>query len=473
MESIINELHSIGAIKFGEFVLKSGLVSPIYFDLRGVISYPKLMNQLVEQVWCKKEEAKFDYICGVPYTALPLASVLSVQHNVPMLLKRKEAKDYGTKKMVEGIFQPGNKCLVVEDVITSGNSVLETVKLLRDLGLEVEDVILVLDREQGGIDNLLNHGVRPHVLTSASEVLNVLNKAGKISDDVVRRTLDFLHKNPEPIPPPAVMEHSRRFMPFSKRVNHCVNPVAKKLLEIIEEKKTNLCVSADVTTTKELLELAEKVGPEICVLKTHMDIIKDFSGETACMLVGLAMKHNFLLLEDRKFADIGNTVKMQYTSGKFFISSWADLVTVHTISGPGVLQALKEAAFDANKPRGCVIIGELSSAGNLITADYSSASMVLAAEHFDFVSGFVSQNSLSSRPGLIHFTPGVSLGCNGDNLGQQYSDPDHVVTQRGSDVIIVGRGIIMDANPGEAARKYKEAAWAAYEKRLLAAVPNK
>jgi uridine monophosphate synthetase len=92
----------------------------------------------------------FDLICGVPYAALPMATAMSLESYIPLIIKRKEAKSYGTKKLIEGIYQKGQNCLLVEDVITSGKSLLETIPEIEQEDLKVSDIVVVLDREQGG-----------------------------------------------------------------------------------------------------------------------------------------------------------------------------------------------------------------------------------------------------------------------------------------------------------------------------------
>ncbi|KAI8932892.1 hypothetical protein NX059_010369 [Plenodomus lindquistii] len=120
--------------------------------------------------------------------------------------------------------------------------------------------------------------------------------------------------------------------------------LASYLLSLVSIKKTNLCLSADVETTAELLQLAEDVGDSICLLKTHCDIVTDWTDRTAQALKEVAKRKHFLIFEDRKFADIGETVQKQYTSGHHRIALWAEITNAHVLPGPAIVTALEKAA---------------------------------------------------------------------------------------------------------------------------------
>lgn len=177
------KLFEIEAFKFGDFKMKVGVNSPVYFDLRVIVSFPDVMETLSKLLatFMKSQNLSFDHVCGVPYTALPLATILSVNEKIPMLIRRKEAKAYGTKKLIEGRFQPNDRCLIIEDVVTSGSSILETVNDLTEVGIKVTDVIVVVDREQGGMANIEDQHVKTHSLFSLSYLLGVLQEEGKVT----------------------------------------------------------------------------------------------------------------------------------------------------------------------------------------------------------------------------------------------------------------------------------------------------
>lgn len=172
--SLIQSLYKIGAVKFGEFTLKSGKTSNIYLDLRQIVSYPDILRTVSEAIWQKVATCQFELVCGVPYTALPIATCLSIFHDKPMIMRRKEKKTYGTKQQIEGKFVPGQQCLIIEDVITTGGSIIETVEELSEAGIKVKDLAVLIDRQQGGKENLQSKNYQVHAVFTLDEIMNTL-----------------------------------------------------------------------------------------------------------------------------------------------------------------------------------------------------------------------------------------------------------------------------------------------------------
>lgn len=251
---------------------------------------------------------------------------------------------------------------------------------------------------------------------------------------------------------------------YSQRSHYAFNPTGQHLLRLMDEKQTNLSLAADVTHSQELLHLADTLGPEICLLKTHIDILEDFTPDLPHKLRALAEKHHFLIFEDRKFADIGHTVKWQYRDGLYRISDWAEITNAHIVPGPGIIEGLKEVGL--SKGRGLLLLAEMSPKGTLAKGMYTKRAIKWAQEHADFVIGFICVHKLVDDPAFIHMTPGVKRTPGGDALGQHYLTPHKVIFEQQSDLIIVGRGIYQAEDPLLEAKRYREEGWKAYQQRL-------
>ena len=210
------------------------------------------------------------------------------------------------------------------------------------------------------------------------------------------------------------------------------------------------------------------------VLKTHIDIVEDFGPATVEGLTALSEKHSFLLFEDRKFIDIGNTVQKQYRGGALRIHEWAHIVNASVLAGEGIIQALDQSINQAAAPdRGILILAEMTSKGSLATGEYTKASVSIAQKYPDSVIGFVATRELSSystattndQEDLVVFTTGVNISSKGDALGQQYQTPNSAMAG-GSDFLIAGRGIYASQDPVASAKEYQQAGWEAYLGRI-------
>ncbi len=439
--SFLHRLSTIGCIKFGQFTLKSGMASPVYVDLRNIISYPDMLQELAGLI-AEKADHSIQRICGVPYAALPMASVVSVNHQIPMIIKRKEAKAYGTKKTIEGFFQKGDRVLVVEDVITSGMSLLETIKELEAEGLVVAQIITVLDREQGGMALLKEKGYAVTSLYNITELVTSLDQSGELDTEMKESVLAFVRDAQ------IVKVAPKKYL--SKTHPH---RIAQRLLDIAHQKKSNIIASVDLTSANDILSFLEKVGPCICAAKLHIDIVSDFSQSFIQQLKALSIQHSFLLIEDRKFADIGNTQLLQLAEGIYRIADWADIVTIHLISGEPALKALQE--WDAPKKPALLPVIEMSSAGALTDEGYIARCKDMMKKYPDVIGAVCQQASLDAP--LLKCTPGVNIETGGDGKGQQYNTPTHVLQKLRSDFLIVGRGLYKHTDPAEEAMRYLDA----------------
>lgn len=191
----ILDLFAIKAIQFGRFKLKSGLISPYYLDLRLLCSYPHLLKLIAETFWEKLKILNFDLIVGVPYTGIPIATSISLKYNRPMVFTRKKRKEYGKRKLVEGEFHPGQKVVVVDDALSDGASKLETIENLKQEKLIVNDIVVFLDRGQGGKEKIIKKGYNLQEVASMNDVLKILKKERKITAAQVRKARSFMRRS--------------------------------------------------------------------------------------------------------------------------------------------------------------------------------------------------------------------------------------------------------------------------------------
>ena len=351
---------------------------------------------------------------------------------------------------------------------------------LKENGLIIEDAIVVLDREQGGYENLKKLGIRVHSLIKLSELFEILVKESHLSNVKSVEILNWIQSTKVDLLESVISSYLKlnlvqneqveedkkpKLLSYKERAKLTENKIAKRLFELIEEKQSNLCVAIDEKSKDKILKIAKKVATNVIMIKLHCDIIDDFDQDFVNKLKSLAKEYQFLIFEDRKFADIGNTVKDQFEHGLYKISQWADLINCHVISGEGVIESLKSSA---NLSRtGCLIVAELSCKGNLITDSYTKQAVKFAENHSEFVLGFISQSRVSNDQKFIHFTPGIHLEDSNDRFDQNYTTPNQAIKEKGADVVIVGRGIAKSNDPFKTSKIYQQEAYNAYKELLF------
>ena len=190
--ALADGLLNAGCIKFGNFTLKSGLSSPIYIDLRRIISFPKLLAQIGEAYLPLLRNLTFDRLAGLPYAAIPIATAVSLQGDYPMIYPRKEVKTYGTKAEIEGEFHAGETALVIDDLATTGGSKFEAIEKLTAVGLVVKDIVVLVDRQSGAKESLEQAGYSMHALLTITQLLDYWEETGKVEKDKLKETREFL-----------------------------------------------------------------------------------------------------------------------------------------------------------------------------------------------------------------------------------------------------------------------------------------
>ncbi|MBW7883190.1 MAG: orotidine-5'-phosphate decarboxylase [Caldilineaceae bacterium] len=192
LRQLIIELADLGAVKFGAFTLVSGVQSPIYIDLRVLVSRPALLARAAEAYVALLDTIDCDRIAGVPYAALPIGTAVAIASDKPLIYPRKEIKEHGLGKLIEGVWQAGERVAIIEDLITSGGSTIKTAEQLRGAGLVVEHAIVLIDREQGGVANLAQAGITAHTVFKLSSMLDVLVESGRLDGAKRTEVLEFL-----------------------------------------------------------------------------------------------------------------------------------------------------------------------------------------------------------------------------------------------------------------------------------------
>ncbi len=191
-DQLILALYSIGAFKLGEFKLKSGILSPVYLDLRALVSHPQVLREAARALAAVLDSLTFDRIAAIPYAALPIGTAVALEMDRPLIYPRRERKEYGTARAVEGEFRAGETAVVIDDVITTGASKMQAIEPLRAAGLHVRDIVVLVDREQGGAEELQRQGYSVRAVLKIGEMLHVLRQHKHIADAEYERIVLFL-----------------------------------------------------------------------------------------------------------------------------------------------------------------------------------------------------------------------------------------------------------------------------------------
>jgi len=191
-DHLIHGLAELGAVQFGTFTLKDGASSPVYIDLRLLVSAPELLAEVARAYAEILASLSFQRIAAIPYAGLPIGTAVALATGRPLIYPRKELKAYGTGQAIEGRFERGESVVLLDDLISSGASKIEAIRPLETAGLRVRDIVVLIDREGGGAAELAEAGYRLHSVLTLSELVATLHAAGRISDEDRAAVLAFL-----------------------------------------------------------------------------------------------------------------------------------------------------------------------------------------------------------------------------------------------------------------------------------------
>lgn len=192
LETLAVTLYDIGAIQLGKFKLHSGKKSRIYLDLRLLVSYPDALRVATAAYMQILKQLKFDLLAATPLAGLPIGTALCLEINRPLIYPRKTAKSYGTGKEIEGVWEVGQTAVVIDDLVTSGDSILQTIASLKASGLRVKDAVVLIDRGQGGVETLRKEGYRLHAVVTLQHILTILQDQNRITKKQHEKVLKSL-----------------------------------------------------------------------------------------------------------------------------------------------------------------------------------------------------------------------------------------------------------------------------------------
>ena len=189
---LAQDLLDSHCVRFGQFKLKSGILSPIYLDLRRLVTYPAILRRVAQAYAETLRELEFDRLAGIPYAALPISTAIALEMNRPLIYPRREAKDYGTQALIEGEYQAGETIAVIDDLATTGGSKIEAIQKLEEAGLKVRDIVVLIDRGQGAGPMLAEAGYQLHAVVTLNDLLPEWLKSGALSQAQFKEVSAFL-----------------------------------------------------------------------------------------------------------------------------------------------------------------------------------------------------------------------------------------------------------------------------------------
>lgn len=406
---LLNQMMEKNIIKYGNFTLKSGEKSNVYINIKELNNYHNILS-----LACVLLYNKFKYLfsnvnlCGVPYGGISIATLLSNLSKTGIVLLRKEAKSHGYNKMVDG--SKDKEIVIIEDVVTSGMSVLESCEILEKNGYIIKCIISMVYRGKETKKKIL----------------------GKYKYNYLFSLQD-------------IIEHSSE---SNIELNNCKSDSNlwnyfqyhnKKLLTLKENKKSSIILAYDNNDYNKLLILMEKIHPYIVGIKIHNEILELNYSENL-LLYMKAKEYNLFLWEDRKFNDTGNTLANQIA----YYESVRDYISIVPIGGESSLLELQ------SKQLGIFLLSELSTSDNMLNS--LNTQQIIDVAIRNKAAGIICQTPENVPSWMITIMPGINISLTSDGLNQKWKDPRNLENK--PTFYVLGRAIINASDPVEELKKY-------------------
>ncbi|MEM7797824.1 MAG: hypothetical protein AAF633_01425 [Chloroflexota bacterium] len=191
LAQIALSLHEIGAIRFGSFRTDTGDLTPVDINLRVLISYPMVMRRVAEAYAMVLRRTEFDCLATFPYAGLPIGVAVSLYMNRPLVYPRKEINNKG----IEGVFEVGQRAILIEDLITTGKSIIEVCAIIKSHGLSINQAVVLVDREVGGVEMLAKQGIRVYPIFPLTRLFAYLEANNRISSHKRAEIMNVLNVN--------------------------------------------------------------------------------------------------------------------------------------------------------------------------------------------------------------------------------------------------------------------------------------
>lgn len=445
---IFSKLIHLEIVKTGSFTLKNGTQSNIYMDMRQLINYPQLFPYLTRLLYLEYPQLldiisqQSSKLIPIPLGGLPLGFHLAFERKIPLLMIRDKVKDHGTKRLIEGVISPAeDQYILIEDVITSGSSIIQALDNISEHintdpinPKNIQAIICICNR--GNIESLCNIPI--YSIFTLVELQEYISNYLCLSPPI---------NTPMPTPMPTIP------IPYFQYGTAFSN----KLYQLALIKRSNIILSCDFMTNKEILDCLQLVGSSIIAVKLHLDILEAASYSQFIMEINqLKDAHNFLVIEDAKYADIDSIMIEKINHSQLAINKVADSFIMHAVAGLSILEGDKLGIP-------AIVVGELSCSNNMITPEYtqkivdgirgteSNKTQTQTQIQMQMLGGVVCQSKMPSilKPfEMATMSPGINLEATHDAHNQNYKIPSLVDNKVGL-FWIVGRGITIYKNNNE------------------------